>query len=283
MGRAWTLQEIREHVFGVASWVDPERTCDVVFRGAPGTRVRRVGVGWSCCAPNLEAAAAAGCDLYIGHEALLHGPEWAPGLDSADTPWGRHRLAVLEDAGMACMRLHDTWDNFPEHGIRDAWRRFLGLGEPVAECAYHYPGRDRFAPRNSLVLSPLAQPCSLRAFAADLARRCRVFPCFQGATLHGDPEAVVRLAATGVGCHVPGLEMLERGADVLVVTLDRAKQESFRIPLAEVGANLVAVEHGVSEMPGMARLAAYLERTFPGLRATFHCEEPRAETVTGEP
>jgi hypothetical protein len=77
--------------------------------------------------------------------------------------------------------------------------------------------------------------------------------------------------------------MLERGADVLVVTLDRAKQESFRIPLAEMGANLVAVEHGVSEMPGMARLAAYLEQTFPGLRATFHCEEPRAETVTGEP
>ena len=88
--------------------------------------------------------------------------------------------------------------------------------------------------------------------------------------------------ATGVGCHVPTLEMLDLGADVLVVTLDRALQETIRIPLSEMGANVIGVEHGVAEMPGMQRLASYLEQAFPGIEATFYCREPRAETITGK-
>jgi hypothetical protein len=48
-----------------------------------------------------------------------------------------------------------------------------------------------------------------------------------------------------------------------------------------MGANVIAVEHGVAEMPGMRSLAAYLEQAFPGLRATFYCREPAARTFTG--
>jgi hypothetical protein len=121
----------------------------------------------------------------------------------------------------------------------------------------------------------------MRSFAQSLSDRCSVFPCFQGATCQGDLGAKVELVATGVGCHIPTLEMLELGADVLVVTLDRALQETVRIPLAEMGANVIAVEHGVAEMPGMRSMSHYLEQAFPGISATFYCEEPYAETITG--
>lgn len=274
-----TMRTIRDHFFGIAHWVDPNATCDQITYGDPDREVRRIGTGWVPCAQNLEAAAAAGCDLFISHETFFYG-NWAPGLDSRETPWGRKRMEILKKHNLACMNQHDTWDNFPEYGIRDAWRAFLGLTELLAERPYYYPGSNRFAARNSLALCRV-QPQTLGEFASFVARKCNVFPCSHGATVHGDRNARIRTVATGVGCHIPTLEMLELGADALVVTFDRALQTTIRIPLVEMNANLIVLEHGVAEMPGMQSMAAYLRRTFPGVEAAFYCREPAAETVIG--
>lgn len=281
MSKRFTISDIQQHFFDVASWVDPKTTCDVIYVGDLNRKVDKLGTGWSCCSQNLEAAAADGCDLFISHESLLHGKSWAPDMDSKDTPYGRRRLAALETSGMACMRLHDTWDNFPEYGIRESWCRFLGLTELVEERPYHYPGTGRFTARSSLALCRL-EPQSLLVFSEQLASRCAVFPCFQGATVQGDLNAEVRTVATGVGCHIPTLEMLDLGADVLVVTFDRALQETIRIPLTEMDANVICVEHSVSEMPGMQSMASYLEQAFPGTNSKFYCREPRAKTITAK-
>ena len=272
-----TIRELRAHFFGVSNWVDPGNTCDQIVYGEPDREVRKIGTGWVPCAQNLEAAAGDGCELFISHETFFYG-EWAPELDSRDTGWGRRRMAVLEDNDMACMNLHDTWDNFPEHGIRDAWRKFLGLTELIEARPYYSTGGRRFAAQSSLALCRV-EPQTLREFASFVADRCSVFPSSHGATMMGDPEARVEKVATGVGCHIPVLEMLELGADVLVQTFDRAFQTVIRIPLTEMGANLLVVEHGIAEMPGMQSMADYLNETFPGVEAKFYCCEPRAETV----
>jgi putative NIF3 family GTP cyclohydrolase 1 type 2 len=274
---SFTVRQIREHFFSVANWVDHEKTCDRLISGDPDREVRKVGTGWMPCSQNLEAAAADGCDLFISHETFFYGL-WAPGVDSRDTPWGRRRMAAIEKANMACMNLHDTWDNFPEYGIRDAWRAFLGLTDLLAERSYYYPGTDRFAAKNSLALCRV-QPQTLAQFASHVARRCSVFPASHGVTIMGNPDARVEKVATGVGCHIPCLEMLELGADALVLTFDRAFQTTIRIPLSEMGANLLVVEHGVAEMPGMESMARYLEKAFPGIQATFYCNEPEAQTL----
>ena len=279
-----TMRQLRDHFFRVANWVDPENTCDQIVYGDPDREVKKIGTGWVPCSQNLEAAAAEGCDLFISHETFFYG-NWAPDLDSRDTPWGRRRMALLKAHDMACMNQHDTWDNFPQYGIRDAWRSFLGLTELLEERPYYYPGRHRFTAKNSLALCRI-KPQSFREFASFVARQCSLFPSSHGVTLpshgvtlHGDRDAQVRTVATGVGCHIPTLEMLDLGADVLVVTLDRALQTTIRIPLAEMKANWIAVEHGVAEMPGMQRMAMYLNDTFPGVEATFYCNEPAVETI----
>ena len=274
-----TIQQLRNHFFGVATWVDPENTCDQITYGEPDREARKIGVGWMPCAQNLEAAAADGCDLFISHEVFFYG-NWAPDLDSRDTPWGRRRMDILKKHDMACMNQHDTWDNFPEYGIRDAWRAFLGLTELLEERPYYYPGRHRFAAKNSLALCRV-QPQTLQAFASFVAKRCSIFPSSHGVTVYGDRHAQISTVATGVGCHIPTLEMLELGADVLVVTFDRAHQTTIRIPLTEMNANVLAVEHGISEMPGMQSMAAYLNKTFPDIESTFYCKEPLTETVQG--
>jgi len=272
-----TVRQLRDHFFSVAHWVDPEQTCDQITYGDPDREVRKVGAGWVPCSQNLEAAAADGCDLFISHETFFYGI-WAPDLDSRDTAWGRRRMEALEKNDMACMNQHDTWDNFPKYGIRDAWRRFLGLTELIEERPYFSAAGQRFAAKNSLALCR-TEPTTLAGLASDVARQCSIFRSSHGVTMLGDPDAKVEKVATGVGCHIPSLEMLELGADALVLTFDRAFQTTIRIPLTEMGANLLVVEHGIAEMPGMQSMADYLSQTFPEVEATFYCEEPEEETV----
>jgi putative NIF3 family GTP cyclohydrolase 1 type 2 len=272
-----TIRTLREHFFRVANWVDPAATCDQITFGAPDREVAKIGTGWVPCSQNLEAAAADGCDLFISHETFFYG-NWAPNLDSRDTVWGRHRLEILKNYDMACMNQHDTWDNFPVYGIRDSWREFLGLTELIEELPYYNPGGNRFSAKNSLTLCRVA-PQRLGDFAATVAGLCSVFPASHGVTVHGNLKARIRTVATGVGCHIPTLEMHQLGADLLVLTFDRAFQTTIRVPLAEMGARMIVVEHGVAEMPGMKAMATYLEKTFPGIEAKFYCHEPAAQTI----
>ena len=264
-------------MLGVARWIDPDNTCDHILFGNQDREVEKIGIGWVPCVDNLRAAAADGCDVFICHEGLFYGI-WAPNTESEETPWGQKRMGILRNSDMACMRLHDTWDNFPEYGIRDSWRFFLGLGELIAERTYFRQGYNVFAPGKSLALCRTITQ-TLGEFASFVAEKCSEFACFQGATLYGDKDVQISTAATGVGCHIPTLEMLELGAGVLVLTFDRAFQTTIRIPLSEMGANLIVVEHGVAEMPGMRNMASYLEKTFSGITAQFYCNEPSVETV----
>jgi putative NIF3 family GTP cyclohydrolase 1 type 2 len=274
-----SMRQIREHMFGLATWVDPEETVDQIVHGDPDRQVTRIGLGWTPCAQNLEAAAADGCELFVSHETFFYGL-WGPDLESREAPWGRRRMRALERNDMACMNLHDTWDNFPEHGMRDAWRAFLGLTDLIEERPYYRAGRKNYAPRCSLALCRV-KPQTLGEFASFVAARCSAFPSSQGVTVHGDLAAPVERVASGVGCHIPSLEMLELGADVLIVCFDRARQTTIRIPLAEMGANMLVVEHGTSEMPGMQRMTEYLRNTFEGVETAFYCEEPAGVTVGG--
>ena len=272
-----TIREIRDHMLGVAHWIDPDSTCDQVLFGDQDRQVQRIGTGWVPCPDNLQAAAADRCDLFICHEALTWN-NWAPNVESRTARWDQNRLEILKNSNMACMRLHDTWDNFPEYGIRDSWRFFLGLTELIEERPYFRPGYNVWAPGKSLALCRVKTQ-TLGDFASFVAAQCSEFACFGGVTLCGDKDAQIATVATGVGCHVPAFEMLELGADVLVLTFDRAWQTDIRIPLSELGANLLVVEHGVSEMPGMRNMASYLEKTFPEITTSFYCHEPAAEII----
>jgi len=273
-----TIQELRNHFFIVANWVGRDTPNDRIIFGDPDRIIKKVATGWSACLCNLEAAATAGCDLFISHE-MFFGDKWAPHLPATETIDVKQRLAVLQKNNLACMNQHDTWDNFPEYGIRDSWHSFLNLGICLAERPYYSPFHDRYAPQNSLMLSKI-KPQTLIEFAGFVTKQCSIFPSSPGVTIYGNPQTIVQTVATGVGCHIPAFEMLELGADVLILTFDRAFQNTIRIPLAEMGANIIVVEHGTSEMPGMQSMAVYLPRIFPEIETLFLAKEPQSYIVT---
>jgi putative NIF3 family GTP cyclohydrolase 1 type 2 len=230
--------------------------------------VAKIGVGWSACTANLEAAARDRCDLFITHEPSFC-EVWLPDAALRTTEWGKKRLAILDRNAMVLFALHDTWDVWPEMGIHDSWAAHLGLSQLL----------EREAPRPRLGISLYEiDETTLDEFAQRVAAAVAEFG-EQGVIVHGEPAKRIRKVAVGTGCCCPEWSMLRRGADVLVHALDASKQTTTRLPLLDMGASIIEVEHGACEMPGMKNLAQYINDTFSQLTAVFFCEEPASRIV----
>ncbi len=261
-----TTLDIREYLLGKSPWVDAEKTVDTVKTGDPSRPVSRAGVCWYASMDTIRAAHAAGCSLLICHEPTFWQHE-APEEYWRDKAPGDIKRAFLEKTGMVILRAHDTWDQWPGIGIRDSWARFLGLEERVwASTEDHY--------RAVYAIPP--QP--LRDFARYVAARVAALgeDCVR---VMGDPDRLVRRPAVGVGCIGPDKECVEAGADVCVVCYDGASYWAVRERLFEMGAAVVAVEHGTSEMPGLENLCRHLSEVFPAVSFEYFANHPRPWTA----
>lgn len=265
-----TTTDIREYLLGNSPWVNRDDTVDTVKSGDPSRPVKKVGVSWFSSIRDIRAAVRAGCDLLIVHEPTF----WEHA--APETSWrnrgpGIAKSKLLADSGLVILRAHDTWDNWPEIGIRDSWAKFLGLTKRLREgtslrwtAVYEIP------------------ETTLRDFAQTLADRIR--PLGEDSVqVIGDPQRRVRRPALGVGCAVPDQEMVEFGADVLIVCYDGASYWSNRERLVEMGAAVITLEHGTTEMPGMMALRDHLAGRYPSVEFVWIAEHPRTWTVQGRP
>ena len=82
---------------------------------------------------------------------------------------------------------------------------------------------------------------------------------------------------------MPDQEMVEFGADVLVMCYDGQSYWSSRERLVEMGVSIVTVEHGTSEMPGMIEPRHHLAVQFPAVEFISIAEHPRTWTVKSRP
>jgi putative NIF3 family GTP cyclohydrolase 1 type 2 len=244
-----TAQDILDYLLANSPWVDPEATVDTVKWGDPSKEVAKAGVCWYPSLDALKEAHAQGCDALVTHEPLFweHAPYETRWLD---TEPGLTKRRCLDETGLVVIRAHDTWDDWPELGIRDSWAKGLGLHERVGEGERNLLGVYAIEPQP---LAEFARYCAgkVRALGEDSVR------------VHGDPERVVSRPALGVGCIAPGEGMVAKGADVLLVCYDGAWYWSHRERCAELGAAVLVFEHGTTEMWGLESLAAHLGVVFP--------------------
>jgi putative NIF3 family GTP cyclohydrolase 1 type 2 len=169
---------------------------------------------------------------------------------------------------MVILRAHDTWDQWPEIGIRDSWAAFLGLTNRIYVSQTHNYHAIYEVPRQTL-----------RTFAQCVAERIR--PLGEDSVqVMGNPECVIHRPALGVGCIGPDADIVAAGADVLVLCYDGAPYWSVRERLYELGAAVVTVEHGTSEMPGIENLCRHLESVFPMIDFHYFANHPRTWIVT---
>ena len=259
-------KDIHEHLLARAPWVDRTRTVDTIKAGDPARPVRTVGVGWISSIDDLRAAVELDCELFITHEPTFWQHE-APEDRLRSVEPGLTKQKLLDESQMAVRRCHDVWDSWPEIGIRGSWAAWLGLTELAGEG--EHPWHATYA----------IEPARLRDFARCVAERIAALG-EDSVSVIGDPDRIVSRPAVGVGCGGPDKDMIDLGADVLIVCYDGASYWQTRERLAELGSAVICVEHGTSEMPGMMNLAGYLRETFPELTVHYLDKHPRTWTVT---
>jgi len=263
-----TISDIRSYLLKNSPWVNANDTVDTVKAGDPNRPAKKVAVCWYASIDTLRKAHEAGCDGLICHEPTF----WehaAPERQWRTKDPGKTKQVFLERTGMVILRAHDSWDQWPEIGIRDSWARFLGL----TKCVYASKGN-----RYRAVYETEPQP--LETFAQAVADR--VAPLGEDSVrIMGDPKRIVRRVAVGVGCIGPDAECVEAGADAVIVCYDGASYWSTRERLYEMGAAVVTVEHGTCEMPGMENLCKHLAGRFPSVTFQYFAEHPRTWTVRG--
>lgn len=263
-----TADGIREHLLSRATWVDAKRTVDTIKAGDPQRRIARAGVGWMATIYDLRAAHGDGCQLFVTHE-----PTFNDHLDPLDGACrllqpGKAKAEFLLSTGMVVLRCHDAWDGWPDIGIRDSWARGLGLTNLI--------GENRDAERERGWHAVYEIPATrLGDFARHIAERVR--PLGQdGVEVLGDPGLMIHRPALGVGCGGPDKDMIDLGADLLIVCYDGDSYWKDRERFVELGAAVIMVEHGTSEMWGMENLTRYLSGAFPEVTFQYYARHPRA-------
>jgi putative NIF3 family GTP cyclohydrolase 1 type 2 len=261
---------IREYLLTNSPWVDTDKTVDQVLFGDGDMPAAKVGVCWYPSMDTIVAANGAGCELVVTHEPLFwrHRPE-------EEHWWNREpgttKYRYLQETGMVVLRAHDSWDQWPDIGIRDSWAAFLGFTNLTFALEKH--------PHVLGIYDVEPQP--LRALAQHIADRVAELG-EDSIRVMGDPDRIVSRPSLGVGCCCPSAEIVEAGSDVAIVCYDGASYWESRERLYEMGAAVIAVEHGTSEMPGIENLCAHLAEQFPDTEFQYFAEHPCPWTVTGK-
>ena len=259
--------DIREYLLAHSPWVDPKHTWDTVKVGDPEREIHTVGVGWLGSTANLRAAHEAGCELFITHEALFWENAAFEHVHRFTQP-GIAKQQYLEQSGMVVLRAHDTWDRWPEIGIRDSWASWLGLRRVITKP-------DMYRGIYEIEETPLEE------FARQVASRVRALG-YDSVGVLGDLRMQVSRPAIGTGCAVPTAEYARMGSDVLLVVEQAAPPETVQDRLVDMGVGVIVVPHGASEMPGLAVLARHLGEVFPELEAQYFGGHPKPVTILGE-
>lgn len=242
--------EVADYLESLAPpWEFPTDTVDTFKAGGPDTVVTGIAVAWLPFTWALERARALDCSLFVTHEPTYYDHrDDREELFQLDIP--AERRQKLEEWGMAVLRCHDLWDRFPEKGITASWGDFLGLDRLVAHSEY------------ARVYA--VEPTTARTVAERVAARTAGLGQ-PGVHLIGEGERSVETVCVGTGAISPYLELVARFQPDLVVCsddgMDYWRDGAYAV---DGGPPIVVVHHGVTEEPGVARLAEQLRAGFPG-------------------
>jgi putative NIF3 family GTP cyclohydrolase 1 type 2/GNAT superfamily N-acetyltransferase len=246
-------QDIDAHLHAVAPWVDWEHTCDGFKYGDPASEVKGIAVAWQSLQDALEEAHELGCNLFVTHEPTFYSHMDDDERLKATEP-ARRKMAFLDHADMVVYRCHDAWDVYPQIGIVDAWSRFLGLGEPIARAKYY----------NLHALD------SVSAWELTYRLAQRVASLGEGAVQFvGTKWQMVSRLAVGTGAITNVRQMVDLGADVVLVTDDGTTLWRDAAWMEDLGVPMIIVNHMTAEIPGLRKLAEHLQERFPQIPVHF--------------
>ena len=258
MSKPLVAGDVAEYLRSIAPpWEYPDDTVDTFKAGGPDTPVIGIAVAWLPFTWALERAVELGCSLFVTHEPTYY-DHWDSREELFELAIPAERRRRLEEWGMAVLRCHDLWDRYPDVGITTSWAAFLGL--------------ERLVDHSEYARLYEIEPTTARNFAEQVARHTAQLGQ-PGVHLIGDPDRRIETVCVGTGAISPYLELVARFEPDLVVCsddgMDYWRDGAFAV---DGGPPIVVAHHGVTEEPGVARLAAHLSAAFPGI-AVHHIEQ----------
>ena len=222
-----------------------------VFHGSPNSQIKGATVCWMATPDAIEATAAAGHSLVIGHESLFlpYNFQTDPNLPEGwkDWPFNRQRVGLLDKHDLSFMRLHGSVDDIC---IFDVFAAELGLGAPDFV--------------DGLVKVYEIAECTL-AELVERVKRCFSMPTLR-VSVPSDMQSKVRrvgLPWGGLGLFVNvkyQQRLVEQDCDVFIA--GEADNYGFRFA-AESGIPMIETSHEISENPGLRRFTDILSEAFP--------------------
>lgn len=246
-----TAGQVNDYLRSLAGeWEYPDDTVDTFKAGGPDTVVTGIAVAWLPFTWALEEALQLGCSLFVTHEPTFY-DHHDNRAEIFELDVASQRKHLLEQSGLAVLRCHDLWDRHPGSGITDAWGAFLGLSD-IAD-ADEYARLYRVTPTTAAEFA--SQVASSTAGSGQ-----------PGVQLIGNRDAQVRTVCIGTGAISPYFELVNRFDPDLVVCsddgIDYWRDGAYAV---DGGPPIVVVHHGVTEEPGVSKLAAQLRSAFPAL------------------
>ena len=108
--------QIRESIVSRADWVDKAKTVDTFKHGDPEIEVTSAAVTWMLTMDAIDEAERLGVNFVITHEPTFYSHYDDVELVKDDAIYHAKRKR-LDEAGLTVLRIHDSWDSWPEIGV----------------------------------------------------------------------------------------------------------------------------------------------------------------------
>lgn len=234
------------------SWVDWQRTRDMILHGRAHRDVDRMGVCWVATRRAIEEAVRRDIHFIISHENPFYQCSTAtPRLLREEI----QRKKELLDAGdITVYRSHDVWDKLPRYGVADRWADRLGF--PFQRKTDSYL---QFAEVEPMTVKQLAEhiACALTADGED------------GVYALGDVDRTVRRISMGTGAATDIFAMLQRETDVLIVSDDGITNYTEGQYVLDRGIPMIVVNHAGCEICGLKGMKEYFQEVMPKVETVY--------------
>lgn len=239
-------QKVIDHLSQQGTWVNFDKTRDIVLFGDPTQEVTKIGVCWIATMQVIETAIQRGINFIVAHENCFYEESTSPHQLLLKA---RHeKMALLNKHKICIYRCHDVWDRMPVYGVLDAWGEAMGFN---------------FEPRPVTSFYSYAhfEPTSVASVAKSISNSIKRFGQ-DSVTVLGDPLTLVNSICIGTGAITDVFFMLKQEAQCLVCTDDGITNWIHAQYCVDKKIPIILVHHPVSEVPGMNKMVEYLKLNF---------------------
>ncbi len=229
---------------------------DGIKYGDPDAEVKAVATTWMATVDVIRRAAELGCNVIVTHEPTFYwddvgGQKSELEIAAAHGTPTDFKQKLLDQHGVAIIRIHDAWDFYPDWGIVDSLAKLLNWKNRTTD-------RDR-TPVFQIRPVPFGEVCRYVKVALRL-RAVRVI---------GDMAKDVTRVALLVGAF-GGLPAIQRAIDDGAECAIGGEASEWQVVrfCEDAGFGLCLVGHAESEGPGMAAMAEFLREKL-GLEAHY--------------